>query len=47
MRVAAQFGNARQRLETALQEEDISEEGFIDLSSLKDAISGEYDNIDD
>ena len=30
-----------------LAEEDISNEGFIDLQSLKAAINGEYDNIDD
>lgn len=47
MRVAEKFGNAKSRLAEVLAEEDISNEGFIDLQSLKAAINGEYDNIDD
>lgn len=47
MRVAEKFGNAKSRLAEVLAEEDISNEGFIDLQSLKAAINAEYDNIDD
>jgi len=40
MRVAEKFGNAKSRLAEVLAEEDISNEGFIDLQSLKAAING-------
>lgn len=47
MRVAEKFGNAKSRLSEVLAEEDISNEGFVDLQSLKEAISQEYSSIDD
>lgn len=46
MRVAEKFGQAKTRLAEVLAEEDISNEGFVDLQQLKDAIQGEYDSID-